>query len=305
METEMIANAAAQKRPVGLAGLGLMGTAATHRLLGAGYDVLGYDPDPAKMSAFAALGGRPAASLAEIAREADPIVLCVFDTDQTEDVVENGLAPALPSGVRKVVLATSTLDPDRVAALAGRAAARGIRLIDTPVSGSSEQFRLGEGVGLIGGDPATAEDVKDVLDALFPVRFHMGAVGNGGRAKLAVNLIAGLNRLVVAEGLVFAERMGLEPASFLEVAKKAASYSQAMEGKGRKMVTGDFAPLGRARQTLKDVKLMLEQGQKLGQQLPLAAISADVLSACVRAGEGDLDNSIIINEIRRRTLPKP
>lgn len=289
--------------PVGIIGLGLMGSAMSRRLLPAGHGVLGYDIDPAKGAALEALGGRAAKSLAEVARDAHPILLCVFNTDQTEEVVEQGLIPALPAGATRTVLATSTCDPDRIAALSDRVAARDIRLIDVPVSGSSEQVGLGEGVALMGGDPAVAEAIAPILDVLFPVRFHMGAIGNGGRTKLAINLIAGLNRLVVAEGLVFGQRMGLDPKTFLEVAKHAASYSRSMETKGRKMVEGDFAPLGRARQTLKDVHLMLEQGRKLGQQLPLASLSADVLEACVRHGEGDLDNSIIINEIRRRTLP--
>lgn len=294
----------AQRGPVGLIGLGLIGTAVAHRLLGAGFVVLGYDIDPEKREAFALLGGRPVTSLAEIAQGADTILTCVFDTDQTEDVVEKGIIPAMPAGASRLVLAVSTCDPDRIAELAARVAAKGVRLMDTPVSGSSKSVQLGEGLALIGGEPQDLESAKDVLDAVFPDRRHVGAVGNGGRTKLAINLIAGLNRLVIAEGLVFAERMGLEPKAFLEIAKDAASYSAAMEQKGQKMVTGDFAPLGRARQTLKDVHIMLEQGRKLGQQLPLARLAADVLESCVRNGEGDLDNSIIINEIRRRRTPE-
>ena len=73
-----------------------------------------------------------------------------------------------------------------------------------------------------------------------------------------------------------------------------------METKGPKMVTGDFSPEGRARQTLKDVHLMLDQGQKIGQPLPLLNVHCDVLEACVRQGEADLDNSVIVEEIRRR-----
>ena len=68
------------------------------------------------------------------------------------------------------------------------------------------------------------------------------------------------------------------------------------------MVGGDFAPEGRVRQTLKDVHLMLDQARKAGQQLPLLEVHADVLEACVRHGEGDHDNSIVVEEIRRRTL---
>jgi 3-hydroxyisobutyrate dehydrogenase-like beta-hydroxyacid dehydrogenase len=299
-----IDSATTKTSPVGLIGLGLIGTAVAHRLLGSGYRVLGYDIDAEKRAAFAKLGGQPAESLSQIAQNVETMLTCVFDTDQTEDVVENAIAPAMPAGARRTVLAVSTCDPDRIAALAARVAHRGIRLMDTPVSGSSKSVQLGKGLALIGGEAADVATVKDVLDAVFPDRRHVGPVGNGGRAKLAINLIAGLNRLVVAEGLVFAEKMGLEPETFLQIAKDAASYSAAMEEKGRKMVTGDFAPLGRARQTLKDVHIMLEQGRRKGQQLPLAALAADVLEACVRHGEGDLDNSIIINEIRRRTSPK-
>ena len=197
-------------------------------------------------------------------------------------------------------MCTSTCDPDRVAALAERVAKRGLRFLETPVSGTSEQVRQGDGVGLIGGDAAVVAAVDDVLQVLFPRRFHVGAAGDGGRSKLAVNLILGLNRLALAEGLVFATRLGLDPAAFLKVAQASAAYSQVMETKGAKMIARDFSPEGRARQTLKDVHLMLDQGRKIGQPLPMLAVHCDVLESCVRNGEAELDNSVIVEEIRRR-----
>src|SRR5207344_2576444 len=135
---------------------------------------------------------------------------------------------------------------------------------------------------LIGGEEAVAAEVARVLDALFACRFHIGRLGDGSRAKLAVNLILGLNRLALAEGLVFAERLGLDPAAFLEVARGSAAYSQVMETKGSKMVHGDFSPEGRVKQTLKDVRLMLDQAASAGQTLSLLEVHADVLEACVR-----------------------
>ena len=198
-----------------------------------------------------------------------------------------------------MVLCTSTCDPDRIAALGARVADR-LRFLETPVSGTSEQVRQGDGVGLIGGDTRIAEAAAPVLDALFPKRFHIGKVGDGGRAKLAVNLILGLNRLALAEGLVFATRLGLDPAAFLTVARSSAAASQVMDTKGPKMIAGDFTPEGRARQTLKDAHLMLDQAEKIGQALPLLSVHVDVLEACLRHGEGDLDTSVIIAEIRRR-----
>src|SRR6202012_201666 len=110
-------------------------------------------------------------------------------------------------------------------------------------------------------DEKIAAEIKPVLDALFPRRFHIGKFGDGGRAKLAVNLILGLNRMALAEGLTFAERMGLDGKAFLDVAKGSASQSQVMDTKGPKMLGRDFAPEGRVKQTLKDVHMMLDQGE--------------------------------------------
>jgi 3-hydroxyisobutyrate dehydrogenase-like beta-hydroxyacid dehydrogenase len=184
--------------------------------------------------------------------------------------------------------------------LAERVGKRGLRLLETPVSGASGQVARGEGVGLIGGDAEVIRAVEGVLRALFARHFHIGKIGDAGRAKLAINLILGLNRLAMAEGLVFAERLGLDPEAFLNLARSSAAYSQVMDTKGAKMIHGEFAAEGRITQHLKDVDLMLEQAQRAKQQLPLAEIHADVLQACVRQGEGDLDNSAVIKEIRRR-----
>jgi 3-hydroxyisobutyrate dehydrogenase-like beta-hydroxyacid dehydrogenase len=287
------------ERTIGLFGLGLMGEVLSGRLMAAGFAVVGYDVDPAKNAKLTARGGR-GADAAEVAR-CKTVVLSVFNTDQVEDVVDKVLLPRAAEGT--IVLCTSTCDPDRIEALGNRLAGTKLRFLDTPVSGSSEQVRQGDGVGLIGGDPKIAEDAKSVLDVLFPRRFHIGKAGDGGRAKLAVNLILGLNRMALAEGLAFAERMGLDPAKFLEVAKGSASQSQVMGTKGPKMVSRDFSPQGYVSQHLKDVHLILDLAQQRGQELPGLQVHCDVLEACVRAGEAEKDNSIIVEEIRRRRRP--
>jgi putative dehydrogenase len=293
----MASNAASNGTPVGLIGIGLMGEVYARRLVAAGLSVIGYDIDADKRAKLEEIGAR-AGSLADIARDCEPIVLAVFNTDQVEEVVEHSLLPAA-SG--KIVLCTSTCDPDRIAALGARVAG-GLRFLEVPVSGTSEQVRQGDGVGLIGGDARIAAAAAPALDALFPRRFHIGKIGDGGRAKLAINLILGLNRLALAEGLVFASRLGLDPAAFLNVARASAAASQVMGTKGPKMVAGSFVPEGRVRQTLKDTQLMLDQARKAGQHLPLLEVHADVLQACLERGEGEQDNSIVIEEVRRRRL---
>jgi 3-hydroxyisobutyrate dehydrogenase-like beta-hydroxyacid dehydrogenase len=286
--------------PIGVIGIGLMGTAVTRRLRGAGFAVLGHDVDAKKMDALGVLGGCSARSLAEIADACKIVVLCVFTTDQVEEVVE-ALQASRPAGPPLTVVCTSTVDPDRIAALARRLPADHIQLVEAPVSGSSEQTARGEALGLIGGDPRAIEAAAPVLDAICPRRHHLGAAGNGGRAKLAINLILDINRAGLAEGLVFAERVGLDPAAFLKVARESAAYSQIMDVKGDKMVTGDFSAHGRITQTLKDILLTLEQAARANQQLPLGAVYADLIKGCVAHGEADWDNSAVIQEIRRRT----
>jgi putative dehydrogenase len=285
-------------RQIGIAGLGLLGSALGHRLITSGFTPKGYDPDAAKVAALAKAGGI-AGALDEVAR-CDVILLAVFDTDQVEGVVGNSLLPALNPGMPKTVLCASTCDPDRIAVLAEKVAPLGLSMIETPVSGSSGQVRNGEGVGLLGGDRDVIDSVADIIDAIYPKWFYMGPAGNGGRAKLAINHLLGLNRLVLAEGLVFAERLGLDPKSFLDVARQSAAYAQVMDIKGPKMVSGDYTPQGFIHQSLKDFKLIVEQAGKRGQEMPLASLNAEVLQACLARGEGERDNSAVIEEIRRR-----
>lgn len=292
-----------QRRSVGVIGTGLMGTACVKRLLAAGFDVLGYDVDARKLKSLVEQSGRAADSVATIARECDRVVLAVFNTDQVEDAIEGpgGLLAARPADAPPLTaICVSTCDPDRIAALAARVPAARLRYVEAPVSGTSEQTARGEGLGLIGGDRAAVDCARDVIDAICPRWHHIGTVGSGGRAKLAINLILGINRAALAEGLVFAERMGLNPSAFLAVARESAAYSQIMDVKGAKMLAGDFSPQGYVTQSLKDFSLMLKQAQRLKQQLPLGETYAGLMKGCVAAGEGELDNSAVIQEIRRR-----
>jgi 3-hydroxyisobutyrate dehydrogenase-like beta-hydroxyacid dehydrogenase len=118
--------------------------------------------------------------------------------------------------------------------------------------------------------------------------------------KLATNLVLGLNRLVLAEGLVFAEKLGLEPSTFLEVLRAGPGYSAAVDIKGDKMVSGDFTAESRIRQHRKDVSLMLKYARDCEQDLPLSRVHFDILESAVAAGDGELDTSAVIKEIKRR-----
>lgn len=289
-----------EKPLIGLIGVGMMGAMFAERLIATSFPVLGYDIVPERNEHLRALGGEVAVSGADVARRVGVVIVMVFSMDQVEDVVTNDILQTLGPNSRKIVMVSSTVDPNRMAALGAEATRRGLRFLETPVSGTSQQCREGLGVGLIGGDAALMEEVRPVLTALYPRLYHLGQYGDGSRAKLAINLILGINRTALAEGLVFAERVGLDPGKFLEVCMASAAYSRVMDGKGPKMVRGDFAPEGHMVISLKDATLMSEQSRKLGQELPLLETYRGILKACIDAGQGQLDNSSVIKEIRRR-----
>jgi 3-hydroxyisobutyrate dehydrogenase-like beta-hydroxyacid dehydrogenase len=289
------------KTAVGIVGLGLIGTSLAKRLLAAGFHVHGYDIDPERGGVLQRLGGTPEASLPELAARCRTILIAVLSTDQVESVVEGGGAGGpmrLSDG--HTVICTSTCDPDRIAALAERVAARGVRFLEVPLSGNSDQIALGNGLGLVGGEREVERAVAPLLDAICPRRHHVGAVGAGGRTKLAVNLVGGLNRAVMAEGLAFAESLGLDLLPFLEVLKESAAYSRTMDNRGRKMALSDFTPHAKITQSKKDFLLMRDAAERSGQELPLAKIYLELIEGCLASGEGDLDNSAIIQEVRRR-----
>lgn len=287
---------------VGLIGIGLMGTALARRLLDAGYRVVGFDVDPARRAAFAAMGGEPADSVADVARSAPLTLIAVMTIAQVEEVVEGkgGLIESAGRGAQPMALCTSTCDPDRIAALSQRAAQRGFVFLDTPVSGTSKQVLEGDGFGLIAGDQKAADSAAADIQVIYPRSQYLGAAGNASKTKLAINHILGLNRVALAEGLVFAETMGLDPASFLAAARQSAAYSQIMDVKGGKMIDGDFTPVSKVSQHLKDIRAMLGEAAQGGQELPFLSLLAEVVEACERRGEGERDNAITIEEIRRR-----
>jgi len=293
------------KSPVGVVGIGLIGGALAKRLIDAGHQVIGYDVDEARRGALAALGGKTAASLSDLFKACDRIVIAVFNTDQVESVIEGGggLAEiAAETGTDKLAIVVSTCDPERIRQLGERLVGGPVHLLEVPISGASGQVADGDGIGLVAGSKADADMAADVLSDICKKCHFMGVLGNGGRTKLAVNLILGINRTGLAEGLVFAETLGLPLPSFLDAAKDSAAYSQIMDVKGDKMVAGEFSPQGRIVQSTKDAHLMIEAAEAAGQDLPLGRTYVDILDKSIAAGDADLDNSAVMREIQRRKL---
>src|SRR5258708_7848218 len=213
---------------IGLIGIGLVGAALAERLRAAGHAVVGYDIDPARGAVLAALGGEVAADASEVARRCRRVIAALVEPSTTESVIAS-IESELRTG--DIVIDAGTGDPQRIAAIAGRLSERGVELIDAPLSGSSEQIRRGEAVAMLGGDAAAIAACSALWPVIARAHVHLGPTGYGQRAKLATNLILGLNRAALAEGLAFAEALGLDPAAFVELVRVSPAYSRAVDAK--------------------------------------------------------------------------
>lgn len=274
---------------LGFIGLGLLGIELARRVHAAGFEVVGYDLNDAAAQRIKPLGRR-VYSAGEVAQSCSHLVLTLPDADVSKQVVEE-LKPALRRGT--FILDVTTGDPEEMGRLGRQLARRGVRYLDTTILGSSADVAQGHGLLMAGGGRRDFADCHPLLSVLSERVFHLGPCGSGARMKLVVNLVLGLNRAALAEGLAFADAMGVDPAQALEVLQSGLAYSRIMDAKGPKMLKRDFHPVARLSQHLKDVRLMLQAAATCDQALPLTTQHEALLAAVVASGGGDLDNSAV------------
>lgn len=275
---------------VALIGLGLVGSALAERFCRAGFNVIGYDPRPEASEPLLRTGGRPTTSSRAAAESASIIVLSLPDSN----VVEGVIAEIEPVVRGRTIVDTTTGDPAFSAKVGAYLKTMGVDYLDATIAGSSAQVREGNVLILAGGEEQTFNRMQVMLSCFATKLFLVGPWGSGARMKLVFNLVLGLNRAVLAEGLSFAKACGLDAKLALEVLKSGAAYSSVMDSKGPKMLSGDFTPVARLSQHHKDVKCILAAAEKLGIELPLSHIHDLLLSMAELRGFRDSDNSAII-----------
>jgi 3-hydroxyisobutyrate dehydrogenase-like beta-hydroxyacid dehydrogenase len=279
---------------IGVIGLGLVGRALAARALAAGLTVLGFDVSASAAAAARAMGVATAADLAQLLRSSSIALVCVFDDDQLGEVVAQIALPAGTAASVGLVINAATCSPSAVETAAALLGQQAISFMELPLSGSSAQIRDGEALGLIGADATTLARYQGVIDVLSPRHHHVGPPGAAARAKLASNLILGLNRAALAEGIVLAQSLGLDGHRFLELLRQSPAYSRAVDTVGERMVERDFAPLSRLSQHRKDLALILKQAAGVVPNLPLAQAHLALLDRAIALGLGEADNAAVI-----------
>jgi 3-hydroxyisobutyrate dehydrogenase-like beta-hydroxyacid dehydrogenase len=281
--------------PVGLLGAGLAGTALASRLVAGGVVLCAYDPVAEARDRVTLLGGTALGSEEEVAAQCRRLILSLPGPTEVRAVVQRIRGMLRPGDL---VIDTTTGDPDSVEAIAEELGRDGVSYMDATLGGSSRQIAAGEAIVLCGALSHAYQQAEDLLRIIAAAVFHMGPPGAGTRMKLVLNLVLGLQRAVLAEGLEFARCSGIDVGRALEVLRAGPAYSKVMDVKGQKMLREDFQPEARLAQHWKDVVLMQQSAKENGALLPLTDVHEQLLREAIEAGWGGEDNSAILKLFR-------
>jgi 3-hydroxyisobutyrate dehydrogenase len=288
------------KPRIGYIGVGLMGLPMLKRLLSLGYTARACDIAADRLAAAKAAGAQAAQSPAQACADVDLVVLNLPTTEAVEAVVfgEAGVATAIRPP--QLVIDFSTIKVEKCKAFAERLrAATGCGWIDAPVSGGPPASGTGTLTIMAGGDAAEIERAS-VLFADVAGRFtHMGPSGAGMVAKMLNQLIVGCGHAVMAEAVVLAEAAGIDAARLPECLAGGHADGSLLQKLYPRMQRRDFAPLGYARQLLKDLEMVNEFAGGLKAPIPMTGEALSLYRILVHLGHSELDTAALVKVYER------
>ena len=287
-------------RTVAVLGTGHMGSAMSRALAAGGFDLVLYNRTLERCEPLAQeLGARVLPTAAEAVAAADMAISMVADEPAVNALYrgESGVFEGLTAG--RIVADSSTVPPSVVLGLAEEVHARGAEILDAPVSGSTALASTGGLTIMVGGDEAALERARPVFDALAKRVFHLGALGNGAAMKLAVNtLIFGLNE-AVAEGLVIAERAGIDRSLAYDVLAASAAGAPYVEYKRKAFLDPEGTPpVFSIELAEKDLNLITTFAEGLRVPVPQAHVNRDVLREAIADGHAGADFAAVAVHLR-------
>lgn len=277
---------------VGFLGLGIMGAPMAGHLVSAGHRVTVWSHNAVKAQKFAQQHGcELARTPAEVARNSQTSFLCVGNTAMSRKVIlgEDGLIRGAAAG--SLIVDCSTVSPMASKQIAAELAAKDIRFLDAPCTGSKAGAESGTLSFMIGGDRNTFEQTRPLLEAMGKSLYYCGEQGMGLHAKVTQNLILGNILQAFNEGLVLSTKGGVNPEVMIEILNNTGARSGYVAAKAGSVLRGDFSTTFSVRWLEKDLGLALEVASELGVPLFTTAASQQQLRAAIAMGYGDEDIS--------------
>lgn len=279
------------KQTIGIAGLGIMGSAIGANLVRAGFGVAGYDPVPRARRALVRSGGRAARSNGELARRCAVVITSLPSAAALERAAQE-LAAAARRGL--IVVETSTLPIEDKERARRVLAAAGATLLDCPLSGTGAQARARDLAVYASGPRAAVRRCAAVFDGFARAHYYVGAFGAGSKMKFVANLLVAIHNVSAAEALVLGKKAGLDPALVYKVVGDGAGSSRMFQVRGPMMVAGDYRDATmKVEVWQKDMAIITDFARSLGCPTPLFLASAPLYTAALAAGRGKQDTASV------------
>jgi 2-hydroxy-3-oxopropionate reductase len=279
---------------VALIGAGAMGGAIGTRLVKTGNSLVVFDLDPEKVAALTALGATSAASAAEAAAVSDYVILSLNAPKIVRAAVlaKGGVADGARPGT--LIIDMSSIDPDATKEIAADAAERGLRWVDSPLSGGAPKALTGELTLMAGGSEKDVADAHVVLKHVASNYTHMGPVGAGQTTKLINQVLCGLNFLAVAEATQLALDAGVDAAKIPQALKGGRADSAILQEYMPRYVARDYRRTGRIDNMVKDLNGAQDLARRTNTAMPLTAVCAEVHRMLTAAGLGGEDQAALM-----------
>jgi len=278
---------------LGYVGLGAMGSRVVKRLLDAGHTVTGYNRTKSKAQWLLDAGMQWADSPREVAETADIVFTMVTNTQALHEVTSGPNAILAGLGPGKTYIDMSTVSPSKSRELAAKAAEKGARMLDAPVSGSVITLEQGKLSLMVGGDQVTFERVKHILLAIGQRADYVGKNGQAVLMKIAVNLNLQVQFMALCEGLLLTEKGGIPRETALEVMLNSVIASPSLQYRAPFILNMPEEAWFDVNMMQKDMLLALQLGRELDVPLPTVSVSNEYLTAARAMGLAKKDFAIV------------
>ena len=284
---------------IGFIGLGIMGRPMAQNLLKAGFRLTVYNRSKPPVSLLVSLGASSAPSPKAVAESSDLVITMVTDSEAVKDVVlgQGGVIEGAHPGM--ILVDMSTISPDVTRSVSAFLAAKGVAMLDAPVSGGDTGARDGALTIMVGGPSAAFETCLPVLQAMGKKVVHMGETGAGQFTKLANQILVACNMVGVCECLNFAKRAGLDVGKVIDSLSAGAASSWSLVNLGPKVAKRDFTPGFKVKLLQKDLRYVLSSAEDLDAPLPATALAHGLYKQLVDEGLGDVGTQALLTAIER------
>ncbi len=282
---------------VGFVGLGLMGAPMAANLLGAGWQVKGWNRSPAAVRDLELLGGSGVGNVADL-RDEPVIIFMLPDLPFIEESAAGLLgawrsAPPAPGTLVVVMSSVSPVGVQAFGLAVAEASAGNASVLDAPVSGGTDGARRGTLAIMAGGQEADFERALPVLEAMGSAVRRLGGLGAGSLAKACNQLVVGTTTAALAEAAELAERSGLDVHALFEVLSGGLAGSRVLDQVGPRLAAKDYTPTGPAKFMRKDLSFVLDSARSAGTATPMASAGFELYTGLVAQGLGDQDLAVV------------